>query len=113
LHCYIDGPAAYDILTNFEERWLEEGSKLHGLRKLLASSSECKIFQHHRDGPAAYDDFLVKIEKIPDIIGMADFPCQSQNDPEGWHVQVQWISILYWSWIVQFLIFLCFLFFGI
>uniref|UniRef100_A0A2N9GN39 Phospholipase D n=1 Tax=Fagus sylvatica TaxID=28930 RepID=A0A2N9GN39_FAGSY len=46
LHCYIDGPAAYDILTNFEERWLEEGSKLH------------------------------------------DFPCQSQNDPEGWHVQV-------------------------
>jgi phospholipase D1/2 len=101
LHCRIDGPAAYDILTNFEERWLKEGSKPHGLQKLLASSS------------AAYDDFLVKIEKIPGIIGMADSPCQSQNDPEGWHVQVQWISILYWSWIFQFLIFLCFLFIGI
>lgn len=71
LHCRIDGPAAYDILTNFEERWLK-ASKLHGLQKLKSS----------------YDDALLKIERIPDIIGMADFPCQSQNDPEGWHVQV-------------------------
>ncbi|GFY92407.1 phospholipase D beta 1 [Actinidia rufa] len=28
LHCKIDGPAAYDVLTNFEERWLK-ASKPH------------------------------------------------------------------------------------
>ncbi|GMY06029.1 phospholipase D beta 1-like [Fagus crenata] len=64
LHCRIDGPVAYDILTSFEERWLK-ASKLHGLQKQKAS----------------YDDALLKIERIPNIIGMTDFPCQSQNDP--------------------------------
>ncbi|XP_040987551.1 phospholipase D beta 1-like [Juglans microcarpa x Juglans regia] len=71
LHCHIDGPAAYDILTNFEERWLK-ASKVHGIRKLKAS----------------YDDALLKIERIPDIVGIADFPHQSQNGPGDWHVQV-------------------------
>ncbi|KAK9276408.1 hypothetical protein L1049_005941 [Liquidambar formosana] len=71
LHCRIDGPAAYDILTNFEERWLM-ASKPHGIQKLKAS----------------YDDALLKIERIPDIIGMADAPCLSEDDPEAWHVQV-------------------------
>ncbi|PQQ14260.1 phospholipase D beta 1 [Prunus yedoensis var. nudiflora] len=33
LHSKIDGPAAYDVLTNFEERWLK-ASKPHGLQKL-------------------------------------------------------------------------------
>lgn len=23
LHCRIDGPATYEVLTNFEERWLK------------------------------------------------------------------------------------------
>ncbi|KAB1217159.1 Phospholipase D beta 1 [Morella rubra] len=71
LHSRLDGPAAYDVLTNFEERWLK-ASKHHGIQKLKAS----------------YDDSLLKIERIPDIIGIADFHCQSQNDPEDWHVQV-------------------------
>ncbi|XP_059443741.1 phospholipase D beta 1-like [Corylus avellana] len=71
LHSCIDGPAAYDILTNFEERWYR-ASKQHGLQKLKAS----------------HDDALLRIERIPDIIGMADIPYQSHNDPEDWHVQV-------------------------
>jgi phospholipase D1/2 len=73
LHSRIDGPAAYDILTNFKERWLRE-LKLHRLEKLKPS--------HHDD------DWLLRIEGIPQIIGMADIPCQSHNDPEDWHVQV-------------------------
>jgi phosphatidylserine/phosphatidylglycerophosphate/cardiolipin synthase-like enzyme len=71
LHSRIDGPAAYDILTNFEERWLR-ASKQHGLLKLKAS----------------HDDALLRIERIPDIIGIADITYQSHNDPEDWHVQV-------------------------
>ncbi|XP_050890242.1 phospholipase D beta 2-like [Lathyrus oleraceus] len=44
LHCKIDGPAAYDILTNFEECWLR-AVKLTRKKRL-------------------YDDALLKIERI-------------------------------------------------
>lgn len=71
LHSKIDGPAAYDVLTNFEERWLK-ASKPHGLKKLKTS----------------YDDALLRLGRIPDIIGVSDFHHLGNNDPEGWHVQV-------------------------
>ncbi|KAL2235254.1 phospholipase D beta 1 [Sesamum indicum] len=71
LHCKIDGPAAYDVLTNFEERWLK-ASKRHGLQKMKAS----------------YDDSLLKLERIADVLGIAEAANQTQGDPEGWHVQV-------------------------
>ncbi|XP_010255578.1 PREDICTED: phospholipase D beta 2-like isoform X2 [Nelumbo nucifera] len=70
LHCKIEGPAAYDVLTNFEERWLK-ASKPQGIKKLKIS----------------YDDALLKLERIPDIIGFHDSACLSENDPESWHVQ--------------------------
>ncbi|CAL5397941.1 unnamed protein product [Camellia sinensis] len=71
LHCKIDGPAAYDVLTNFEERWFK-ASKPQGIKKLKIS----------------YDDALLRIERMPDIIGVSDAPCLSENDPEAWHVQI-------------------------
>lgn len=71
LHCKIDGPAAYDVLTNFEERWLK-ASKPHGIKKLKMS----------------YDDALLRIERIPDILGVSDAPSINENDPEAWHVQI-------------------------
>ncbi|KAJ4956605.1 hypothetical protein NE237_013388 [Protea cynaroides] len=71
LHCKIDGPAAYDVLTNFEERW-RKASKPHGIKKIKKS----------------YDDALLRLERIPDIIGALDTAYQSENDPETWHVQV-------------------------
>ncbi|CAL5331521.1 unnamed protein product [Camellia sinensis] len=71
LHCKIDGPAAYDVLANFEERWLK-ASKPHGIKKLKMS----------------YDDSLLRIERMPDIIGVFDAPCLNENDPEAWHVQI-------------------------
>ncbi|XP_043716589.1 phospholipase D beta 1-like [Telopea speciosissima] len=71
LHCKIDGPAAYDVLTNFEERW-HKASKPHGIKKLKKSN----------------EDALLRLESIPDIIGLLDTPYLSKNDPETWHVQV-------------------------
>ncbi|OVA00150.1 C2 calcium-dependent membrane targeting [Macleaya cordata] len=71
MHSKIDGPAAYDILTNFEERW-SKASKRHGIKKLKKSS----------------DDALLRIERIPDIVGMLEAPCLSDDDPETWHVQI-------------------------
>ncbi|KAK3020371.1 hypothetical protein RJ639_047824 [Escallonia herrerae] len=70
LHCKIDGPAAYDVLSNFEERWLK-ASKPHGIKKLKMS----------------YDDALLRIERTPEIMGVDDSPCVSDNSPESWHVQ--------------------------
>lgn len=71
LHCKIDGPAAYDLLANFQQRWLR-ASKAHGIKKLKTPS----------------DDALLLIERLPDIVGIADVPCLSEHDPESWHVQV-------------------------
>lgn len=71
LHSQVDGPAAYDILTNFEERWLR-ALKMHKLQKIKSSQ----------------DDSLLKIDRIPDIVGIDEFPSQKENNPETWHVQV-------------------------
>ncbi|KAK9668229.1 hypothetical protein RND81_13G042900 [Saponaria officinalis] len=71
LHCQIDGPAAYDVLANFEARWLK-ASKRHGLQKMSRS----------------YDDRLLKIDAIPDIIGLGDAMSHGIGDTESWHVQV-------------------------
>lgn len=70
LHSKIDGPAAYDVLKNFEERWLK-GAKRHGLKKMGKS----------------YDDTLLNLKRIPEIC-LDDTPYVSDSDPESWHVQV-------------------------
>nr|XP_011463801.1 PREDICTED: phospholipase D beta 1-like [Fragaria vesca subsp. vesca] len=66
LHSKIEGPAAYDILTNFEQRWGKTP----------------------KPGRRGDDDALLKIEKIPEIIGMAEVSCLSEDDIEAWDVQV-------------------------
>ncbi|RLN18952.1 phospholipase D gamma 1-like [Panicum miliaceum] len=71
LHSKLDGPAAYDVLQNFQERWLK-AAKRHGIKKLAKS----------------YDDALLSIERIPEIININDATYFSDNDPETWHVQV-------------------------
>ncbi|KAH9624277.1 hypothetical protein KSS87_013023 [Heliosperma pusillum] len=70
MHSQIDGPAAYDVLANFESRWLE-ASKPHGLQMMSRS----------------HDDHLLKIDSIPDIIGLGDAMSHSVEDSESWHVQ--------------------------
>ncbi|KAG4119573.1 hypothetical protein ERO13_D11G088400v2 [Gossypium hirsutum] len=70
MHSKIDGPAAYDVLVNFEERWLK-AAKPHGLKKLKKP----------------FDDALLRIARIPDIMGVSDFT-ENENDPERWHVQI-------------------------
>lgn len=71
LHSQVDGPAAYDILTNFEERWLR-ALKMHRLRKMKSS----------------HDDSLLKIDRIADIVGIGNVPCLNEENQETWHTQV-------------------------
>ncbi|KAJ1299082.1 hypothetical protein BS78_01G503900 [Paspalum vaginatum] len=72
LHSKIDGPAAYDVLKNFEERWLKAASKHSGAKKLSKSRN----------------DTLLWIDKIPDIAGVDDEIYSNDTDPERWDVQI-------------------------
>ncbi|CAL5187564.1 unnamed protein product [Lathyrus oleraceus] len=72
LHSKIEGPAAYDILTNFEERWLR-ALKMTTLLKIKVSN----------------DDSLLKIDRISDIVGIDEAPyLDEHNQEETWHVQI-------------------------
>ena len=90
LHCRIDGPAVYDVLINFEQRW----------RKATKWSEFGLRFKKESRW---HDDALIKIERISWILspplavkdGVTVVPpddptvhVSSENDPEEWHVQV-------------------------
>ncbi|KAL2250030.1 phospholipase D delta [Sesamum indicum] len=83
LHCKIEGPAAYDVLTNFEQRW----------RKATKWS---ELGQRFKRISHWHDDALLKIERISWIISPSDtIPgdhpslwVSEEDDPENWHVQV-------------------------
>jgi phosphatidylserine/phosphatidylglycerophosphate/cardiolipin synthase-like enzyme len=80
LHCKIDGPASYDVLKNFEQRWRKASKFRDRFRKV----SRWK------------DDALIKLERISWILSpSANVPndhislrVSKEEDPENWHVQV-------------------------
>ncbi|GJT33471.1 phospholipase D delta-like protein [Tanacetum coccineum] len=83
LHCRIDGPAAYDVLKNFEQRWKKATVWSEFGRRFK------KISHWH-------DDSLIKIERISWILSPSPtLPnndpvlwVSKEEDPENWHVQV-------------------------
>ncbi|KAF5739316.1 Phospholipase D isoform 1 [Tripterygium wilfordii] len=83
LHCKIEGPAAYDVLTNFEQRWKKA-------TKWSEFGRRFKRISHW------HDDALIKLERISWILSPSstlpnDDPAlwvNSEDDPENWHVQV-------------------------
>ncbi|KAK7352205.1 hypothetical protein VNO80_17623 [Phaseolus coccineus] len=83
LHCKIEGPAAYDILTNFEQRW-KKATRWSELGRKLKRVSHW------------HDDSLIKLERISWILSpsesiQTDDPelwVSKEDDPKNWHVQV-------------------------
>ncbi|XVF63609.1 hypothetical protein PTKIN_Ptkin09bG0100400 [Pterospermum kingtungense] len=83
LHCKVEGPAAYDILTNFEQRW----------RKATKWSEFGRRFKRVTSW---HDDSLIKLERISWILSPSesisrDDPAlwvSKEGDVENWHVQV-------------------------
>lgn len=69
LHCRFDGKAACDVLRNFEERWLK--------------ASRCR---RHK---LSFDDSLLKIKKIPEIMGLEEAAKVTAGDPDAWNIQVK------------------------
>eukprot|EP00249_Psilotum_nudum_P022037 c28350_g2_i1 orf=854-3484(+) len=87
LHCKIEGPAVYDVLTNFEQRW-RRATRWHELGK------NCRrVTRWHDDALADLDNIswiLSPNKRIPyesphthDGLIVLD-----EDDPETWHVQV-------------------------
>ncbi|CAA3025109.1 phospholipase D delta-like [Olea europaea subsp. europaea] len=83
LHCKIEGPAAYDVLTNFEQRWRKATKWL-------------EIGRHFKRISHWHDDALIKIERIswitsPSTTVPNDHPSlwvTREDDPENWSIQV-------------------------
>lgn len=83
LHCKLEGPAAYDVLTNFEQRWRKA-------TKWREFSMRFKKVSHWSD------DALIKLERISWILSPSptvpnDDPSlwvSEEKDSENWHVQV-------------------------
>lgn len=90
LHCRIDGPAVYDVLINFEQRW-RKATKWSEFRTLFKKVSHFN------------DDSLLRVERISWILspvlalkdGVTVVPpddpivhVSSEDDPENWHVQI-------------------------
>lgn len=91
LHCKIEGPAAYDVLINFEQRWKKA-------TKWTEFGLHLKKISHW------HDDALIKIDRISWILSPPsgsdgddvtsvpkDDPSlwvSKEDDPENWHVQV-------------------------
>ncbi|KAK8916052.1 Phospholipase D delta [Platanthera zijinensis] len=76
LHCKIDGPAAHDILINFEQRWRRATKWNFRLRKVA----------HW------HEDALLKIERISWILtpstDESEARVHEETDPDNWHVQI-------------------------
>lgn len=87
MHCKIEGPAAYDVLTNFEQRW----------RKATKWS---EFGQRFKRVTRWHDDALIKLERISWILSPSssvpnDHPklwVSEEDDPQNWHVQVNHLA---------------------
>ncbi|KAG9442844.1 hypothetical protein H6P81_018698 [Aristolochia fimbriata] len=83
LHCKIEGPAAYDVLKNFEQRW----------RKATRWWEFGRCFRRESHW---HDDALIHLDRISWILSPSptipdDHPilwATREEDPENWHVQV-------------------------
>jgi phospholipase D1/2 len=71
LHCKIEGPAAYDILTNFEQRW-RKATRWHE-EELIQISRISWILSPSPNAPPEGDPKLYMT---------------NNNEPSAWHAQV-------------------------
>jgi len=71
LHCKIEGPAAYDVLTNFEQRW-RKATRWHE-EELIQISRISWILSPSPNAPPEGDPKLYMT---------------SNNEPSAWHAQV-------------------------
>ncbi|CAL4979795.1 unnamed protein product [Urochloa decumbens] len=75
IHCKIEGPAAWDVLHNFEQRWRKQGGKDDLVHNVLLPWKTQK-------------DVLVDLRGMEDVIVPQASPAVIAGDNESWNVQV-------------------------
>ncbi|CAL4991323.1 unnamed protein product [Urochloa decumbens] len=77
IHCKIEGPAAWDVLHNFEQRWRKQGGKDDLIHKVLFPWKTPK-------------DVLVDLRGMEDVIVPQASPAviTAGDNNESWNVQV-------------------------
>ncbi|XP_021908338.1 phospholipase D delta [Carica papaya] len=90
LHCRIDGPAAYDVLINFEQRWRRSTRwKEFTLRfKKKSQWQDDSLIQIGRiswirSPQMSWKDGVTQVPKDDPMVHVSD-----EDDPENWHVQI-------------------------
>nr|GEU44683.1 phospholipase D delta-like [Tanacetum cinerariifolium] len=99
LHCKIDGPAAYDVLTNFEQRWRKatRWSEIGRRFKRMYHWHEDALLKIDRISwiltPSSYqvpnDDSNGVSNDVPNEVPIDDpaLFVSKEDNPENWHVQ--------------------------
>ncbi|CAO2146568.1 unnamed protein product [Urochloa humidicola] len=75
IHCKIEGPAAWDVLHNFEQRWRKQGGKGDLVQNVLMPWKTQK-------------DVLMDLRGMEDVIVPQATPAVIAGDKESWNVQV-------------------------
>ncbi|KAG2563444.1 phospholipase D alpha 2-like [Panicum virgatum] len=75
IHCRIDGPAAWDVLHNFEQRWRKQGGRDDLVHSLLSPWKK-------------NEDVLVDLRGMEDAVAPQTSPAAPAGDEEAWNVQV-------------------------
>ncbi|TVU45631.1 hypothetical protein EJB05_05122 [Eragrostis curvula] len=75
IHCKIEGPAAWDVLHNFEQRWRKQGGKDDLVHNVLFPWKKEK-------------DVLIDLRGMEDVIVPKSVPAVPDGDQEAWNVQV-------------------------
>lgn len=73
LHCQIEGPAAFDVLTNFEQRW-KKSKWRQGSGDLIEVERVPWLRTPRKTAPTTGDPLL---------------HVTNEDDPETWHDQVK------------------------
>ncbi|CAL4983199.1 unnamed protein product [Urochloa decumbens] len=77
IHCKIEGPAAWDVLHNFEQRWRKQGGKDGLVHNVLSWPWK------------AQKDMLVDLRGMENVIRPQSSPAViACNNEESWNVQV-------------------------
>ncbi|CAO2142433.1 unnamed protein product [Urochloa humidicola] len=75
IHCKIEGPAAWDVLHNFEQRWRKQDGKGDLVQNVLMPWKTQK-------------DVLMDLRGMEDVIVPQATPAVIAGDKESWNVQV-------------------------
>lgn len=90
MHCKIEGPAAYDVLINFEQRWkMATKWTEFGLRlKKISHWHDDALIKIGRiswilSPPLGPDDDITSVPKDDSLLWVS-----REDNSENWHVQV-------------------------